>query len=85
MKEVVEWNEVDDGRLMGLTKHNEKICWSIISKQLGGRTAAQCLKRWEEITKRESKKGGWSLEEDEQLKQWVSPCLMFIGHCSWTV
>jgi len=52
-------------------KYKEK-SWKKISLEMErGRTKVQCLNRWNKITHPALKKGQWSEEEDELLRQWV--------------
>lgn len=67
------WSPEDEERLTSLVEsHNlEEVSWVKISKQMSGRTAGQCQAKWQEILKRDSKKGNWSQEEDDMLRKWV--------------
>lgn len=68
-----KWSADEETRLVALVEKSETPVWPKLSKHFPGKSAAQCQAKWQEILKRESKKGNWTPEEDEQLKKWVAP------------
>lgn len=70
-KGEITWTFEEENRLMNIMDKSGDIGWPKISKQIPGKTAAHCQVKWEEILKRDSKKGNWTEEEDEMLKKWV--------------
>ena len=55
-----------------MDSHNlEDVSWVKVAKQLPGRTAGHCQAKWQDILKRDSKKGNWTEEEDQMLRKWV--------------
>jgi len=46
---------------------------------MNNRSAIQCLHRWSKILKPGIKKGSWSVEEDQKLKQWADT----VGPVKW--
>lgn len=55
-----------------MDSHNlEDVSWVKVAKQLPGRSAGHCQAKWQDILKRDSKKGNWTEEEDQMLKKWV--------------
>ena len=66
-----KWSLEEEARLVAVAEKSESPSWPKLSKQFPGRSAAVCQAKWQEILKRESKKGNWTPEEDELLKKWV--------------
>ena len=66
-----KWSAEEESKLVALMEKIEAPSWPKIAKQFPGRSAAQCQAKWQEVLKRDSKKGNWTAEEDELLKKWV--------------
>lgn len=78
------WSAEDDSQLLSLVDvMKDEISWPKVAKLISGRTSAACQARWEELIKRDGKKGNWTTLEDEQLRQWVD-CAFIIGQSTWT-
>lgn len=74
------WSADEETRLVALAEKSES--WPKIARQFPGKSAAVCQAKWQEILKRESKKGNWTPEEDELLRKWV--CSLYLGAGSWS-
>ena len=66
-----KWTSDDEARLLALVDMKDDISWPKIAKHFPGKSASVCQAAWEELIKREGKKGNWTAEEDELLKKWV--------------
>ena len=69
-----EWTEAEDEILQNLVVNYdgpEYGKWIQIAEQIPGRTAGQCLRRWSKSLSPDIKKGVWTAEEDQQLKNLV--------------
>lgn len=66
-----KWTNEEETKLLTLVDTKEDITWHKVSKHFPGKSGAACQARWEELIKRDGKKGNWTSEEDEQLKLWV--------------
>lgn len=78
------WTEEEDARLLVLVeKMSEDLSWPKLSRQMPGKTSANCQARWEEVLKKDSKKGNWTTEEDDLLKKWVSFAVIS-GEGTWS-
>ncbi|KAJ8083689.1 hypothetical protein PM082_002455 [Marasmius tenuissimus] len=72
------WTLDEDNRLLELMAvHGQK--WSLIARQIPGRTDDACSKRYNEALDPSLRKGEWTAEEDEQLLK----TLQEIGQYSW--
>ncbi|KAF9269948.1 hypothetical protein L218DRAFT_982651 [Marasmius fiardii PR-910] len=72
------WTAEEDSRLLELLRvHGQK--WSLIARQIPGRTDDACSKRYNEALDPNLKKSEWTSEEDEMLLRALSE----IGHRSW--
>lgn len=69
--DINKWSMEEEAKLVALAEKSETPSWPKLSKQFPGKSAANCQAKWQEILKRESKKGNWTAEEDELLKKWV--------------
>ena len=72
-QESAKWSAEEESKLVFIMEKTDNPVWPKLCKQFPGKTAVQCQAKWQEILKRESKKGNWTLEEDELLKKWVRP------------
>lgn len=65
------WTNEDDARLLAQVDMKDDVSWGKIAKHFPNKTATACQARWEELIKRDGKKGNWTVAEDELLRQWV--------------
>lgn len=72
-----KWSIDEDARLIMIgEKMNLEPNWAKVLKQFPGKTASLCQERYEELLKKDGKKGNWLPEEDEILRKWVK----FVGY-----
>lgn len=76
------WSLENEQKLALLVEKSDEVSWIKIGKQLA-KPATDCQAKWQEILKRESKKGNWTEEEDEQLRNWVG-FFLITGGRTWT-
>lgn len=66
-----KWTRVEDELLReAVAAHGEKN-WKTIARYVQGRNHVQCLQRWKKVLKPGLKKGHWTKEEDDLLKEVV--------------
>lgn len=67
MKRKEKWSELEDHKLLQLTKIHNASNWKKISDGIPGKTSIQCSARYSRI-KPGLQKGNWSQEDDECLR-----------------
>jgi len=70
-KRIQKWSIEEDKILLELAEKYNYRMWNKISKAFTNKTTAQCYERYRKI-KPELKKGPWTVEEDEILKELIS-------------
>ncbi len=66
------WTAEEDANLREIIVEyplDEKIAWAKVAKQMDGRSDDQCRDRWEKALNPMIKKGPWTAEEDEKLRE----------------
>jgi hypothetical protein len=71
-KKGKRWTPKEDEVLSQAVQELGKRNWRRISERVSGRSAVQCLHRWNKILKPGLTKGPWTPAEDEMLTSWVS-------------
>ncbi len=66
-----KWSPEDETRLLNLVDMKDEISWLKVAKEFPGKSAASCQSAYEDLIKRDGKKGNWTFIEDELLRQWV--------------
>lgn len=67
------WKSEEDDKLLQMVEKNSGLNWARVARHMGAiRSAEECQVRYEELARRDGKKGNWSAEEDLLLKQWVA-------------
>lgn len=61
------WTQSEDELLKELVERLGEKKWALISQQIGSKTSKQCRRRWMNHLNLETKKCGWSTEEDALL------------------
>lgn len=80
-EQPLKWKIDEDSKLLAaVEKQVDEVSWVKVAKLLPGKTAVQCQARWEVLIKRDGKKGNWTLDEDNLLRQWVAKH----GATEWT-
>lgn len=72
---IRRWTNEEDEKLKEAVRIYKLPNWSLIAKHVGTRTPKLCYQRWRHNVRPEimsTKKGRWSKEEDERLRQLVS-------------
>lgn len=75
------WTQEEDDLLRCAVNTLGEKQWKVVALRVPGRTAIQCLHRWNKILKPGLVKGPWSLSEDEVLTEWVRA----EGPIKWTL
>ncbi len=66
------WQSQEDDRLLQMVEKSTGLNWTRVARFMGGaRSAEECQLRYEDLSRRDGKKGNWSVEEDQLLRQWV--------------
>jgi Myb-like DNA-binding domain len=66
------WQSHEDDKLLQMVEKSSGLNWSRVARYMGGlRSAEECQLRYEDLSRRDGKKGNWSAEEDQLLRQWV--------------
>jgi hypothetical protein len=66
------WQSEEDDKLLQLVDKSSGLNWSRVARWMGGvRSAEECQLRYEDLSRRDAKKGNWTAEEDQLLRQWV--------------
>jgi hypothetical protein len=68
-----KWTAEEDEQLMSALKIYGTQNWQAVAQTLDGRTGQQCLHRYEKAINPQIKRGRWSSDEDELLRQAVQP------------
>lgn len=76
-----KWSQEEDLLLTSLVKTFNYKNWKLISQNIKGRTAIQCLHRWTKILQPGLVKGPWTAQEDAKLYEWVRTQ----GPTKWTL
>lgn len=76
-----KWSQEEDLLLTSLVKTFNYKNWKLISQNIKGRTAIQCLHRWTKILQPGLVKGPWTAQEDAKLYEWVRKQ----GPTKWTL
>ena len=69
---TARWTKVEDGMLRAAVNTHEGKNWKAIADMVPDRDDRQCLHRWTYTLKPGIRKGRWSQEEDDVLKQVVA-------------
>lgn len=70
-----KWTPEEDAlltRAMARFRHTKEIRWTEIAAEIPDRSAKACRKRWVNGLNERLKKGSWTSEEDERLREGVS-------------
>jgi hypothetical protein len=67
---VRKWREEEDKLLLQLAEKNKFRRWKKIALEMKDRTSSQCYERFRKI-RPEIKKGPWTIEEDESLRELI--------------
>lgn len=73
-----KWTDKEDAYLKMAVERHEAKNWKSIAEEVPGRNHVQCLQRWKKVLKPGLKKGHWTAEEDEMLRQVVTK-----GYKNW--
>jgi myb proto-oncogene protein len=77
-----KWTEEEDRILIeGVQMYGMTDCWMEISEMLDGRTASQCIHRWNKTLDPHKKIGRWTAEEDA----WLLAAIHRIGSANWSL
>lgn len=68
-----KWTAEEDEQLMAALKIYGTQNWQAVAQTLDGRTGQQCLHRYEKAINPQIKRGRWTTDEDELLRQAVKP------------
>lgn len=68
-----KWTAEEDEQLMAALKIYGTQNWQAVAQTLDGRTGQQCLHRYEKAINPQIKRGRWTSDEDELLRQAVKP------------
>ncbi|KAJ6246293.1 homeodomain-like protein-related [Anaeramoeba flamelloides] len=79
-KNSIWTNHEDEILARAVQKHQAKD-WDLVSEYLLNKDPKQCLHRWKKVLNPDLKKGPWSKEEDELLKNSVAIC----GDLNWKI
>jgi hypothetical protein len=82
-RQLTKWSKEEDIRLEEGVKKYGVPNWVLVAKHVKTRNNKMCAQRWRNCLRPEikvAKKGTWSAEEDEQLRQIVSKCDCKDGH-----
>jgi hypothetical protein len=82
-RQLTKWSKEEDIRLEEGVKKYGVPNWVLVAKHVKTRNNKMCAQRWRNCLRPEikvAKKGTWSAEEDEQLRQIVSKCDSKDGH-----
>lgn len=74
-RSIRRWSNEEDEKLKEAIRIYKLPNWSLIAKHVGTRNAKLCYQRWRHNLRPEIKsvrKGKWSIDEDERLRQLVS-------------
>ncbi|KAK6931206.1 SANT/Myb domain [Dillenia turbinata] len=63
-RHIVTWSQQEDDLLRELIRNHGTENWGIIASKFKDKTTRQCRRRWYTYLNCDSKKGGWSPEED---------------------
>eukprot|EP00804_Cyclotella_cryptica_P000646 CCRYP_014672-RA/>CCRYP_014672-RA protein AED:0.17 eAED:0.17 QI:63/1/1/1/1/1/3/1560/727 len=64
------WSKEEDEKIKNFVKENgggEKVRWSLVAKELSGRTGKQCRERWYSILNPSINKSSWKTAEDRTI------------------
>lgn len=73
------WSADEDCLLRAAVEDHGAKNWKQIALRVPGRTHAQCLQRWSKVLRPGTKKGQWTLEEDNLLRHFVE----VLGERAW--
>ena len=71
IEKVYKWSKAEDKKLLELAKSSKRNDWLFISTQMKNKPTKECKRRFK-IIRTDIKKGYWSKEEDEKLKNLYS-------------
>ncbi len=65
------WTEEEDIKLRKAVQIYKERNWQQVANYLENRTGQQCLHRWQKALKPSIRRGKWTKEEDEKLREAV--------------
>jgi len=68
---IIKWTEEEDKLLIQIAEKYKFRNWKIIALEMKDRTSTQCYERFRKI-KPDIKKGPWTIEEDEYLRELIN-------------